>query len=197
MIIYLGIQQLIFNQVLLAICLKIRCVTVKLFKPINDRPLSGNEDRYAKRWFWATLLINAGLTLWKLGTSGPYTVRWIVMLPLLLEVFVPIMIWGILIQTIIRMKNVADELSFKFNRLPVALLCVALFAWTFVTLIWIFPLLGYAFPNGVYALFVWNVLCIALVTVMQLCTLFVILNLILNQRAHDMRLAKTQSNSAH
>ena len=126
-------------------------------------------------------------------TSGPYTVRWIVMLPLLLEVFVPTMIWGILIQTIVRMKNVASELSFKYNRVPMALLCVALFAWTFVTLIWIFPLLGYAYPNGVYALYVWNVLSIALVFTMQLCTLFVLLNLILNQRAHDIRIAAQSS----
>lgn len=173
-------------------CLKFRCVTVKLFKPINDRPLSGNEDRYAYYWFGSTLVVNAGLTLWKLKTSGPYTVRWIVMLPLLLELAVPVMIWGILIQTIIRMKNVAAELAFKLNRAPIVLMCMALFAWTFVTLIWIFPLLGYAFPNGVYALYVWDCLCVALVFVMQLSTLCVLLNLIMSQRAHDERIARAK-----
>jgi len=54
-------------------------------------------------------LVNLGLTAYKTITSGPYIVEWRTVLPLTLELLVPIVIWGLTIEACARFYLAAQS----------------------------------------------------------------------------------------
>jgi hypothetical protein len=47
-------------------------------------------------------VVNLALTAYKTITSGPYIIEWRTVLPLTLELIVPIVIWGLMIEACVR-----------------------------------------------------------------------------------------------
>jgi hypothetical protein len=86
------------NQVLLWLALVFRTTAAKTLKIVNDAPMSGKENRNAFLAAFALVVINFGLVYAKLKTSGPYTIKWKVLLPLCVELLAPVGAWLMMLE---------------------------------------------------------------------------------------------------
>jgi hypothetical protein len=77
-------------------------------------------------------------------TSGPYTIKWHVVLPLCLELLVPVVIWALLLESIYRFSRVK---LYKLNVKAAIIVQMPNFFWLFVTLVWLFCMEGWNFAN--------------------------------------------------
>lgn len=101
------------NQVLLWFALVFRTTAAKTFKIVNDAPLSGKENRNAFCAAFALVIINFGLVFAKLKTSGPYTIKWKVLLPLCVELLAPVGAWLMMLEATVKFYKTKQ--NYKFN----------------------------------------------------------------------------------
>ena len=141
----LGVQELVVNQLLFMISLKFRTVASKFTNPLAGRC---REDGWSIFFFTLSLIINFVLVVAKLKTSGPYTIKWHVVLPLCLNLLMPLLAWGLMIDSIIRFWLVSrNSAEYSFKKLHVITSQIPAFCWLFIQMIWLFSLEGYNFRS--------------------------------------------------
>ena len=85
----------------------------KTSKIVDDQPLSGSENRWGYLVAFLLVLVNFILVFAKLKTSGPYTIRWKVMLPLCLELLAPVLAWSMMLYATYLFYR--SKGNYKFN----------------------------------------------------------------------------------
>jgi hypothetical protein len=126
----LGIQEFVVNQLLVMVSLKFRTVASKFRNPLTGRC---REDGWAIFFFILSLTINFVLVVAKLKTTGPYTIKWHVVLPLCLSLFMPLLAWGLMIESVIRFWLVSRKSAeYTFKKLHVITCQIPAFCWLFI-----------------------------------------------------------------
>lgn len=165
---WLGLQQVFFNQALLMLAIKMRTVAIKVGRILTGTPLTEKEDKWGRIWLTVATLVNVGLTAYKTKTSGPFIVKWHVVLPLCLELAVPVATWLIMIDTSVRFWRSSRHSSSYKLRVPFVILAqLPAFTFLFVNLVWVFQYEGYS-DWSYQAKFVWDMFCVSMVFLGQI-----------------------------